>query len=140
MRKPALLFGLSLGLLLVLLKSIEYLFLSYTISFEFYAGLIGAAFFVTGIWAGIKLNSKKIVIPLSESGIAIDSARNFGLSDREIDVLREITNGLSNQEIADKLFVSLNTIKTHIANIYSKLDVRRRTQAISKAKTLGLIE
>ena len=85
------------------------------------------------------MNKKSVNLPSASMSISNDVAKEYGLSTRELDVLREIADGLSNQEIADKLFVSLNTVKTHIANIYSKLGVKRRTQAISKAKSLGLI-
>lgn len=140
MNKSAILFGLSLGLLLILLKSIQYLFLTYTVSFEFYAGLVGAAFFIIGIWAGVKLNDKRRTADQAvEPSVSELKAEEVGLSAREIDVLVQLSMGLSNQEIAEKLFVSLNTVKTHIANIYSKLHVKRRTQAISKAKALGVI-
>ncbi|RZJ48668.1 MAG: response regulator transcription factor, partial [Flavobacterium sp.] len=67
------------------------------------------------------------------------AADNLGLSDREIEVLELMANGLSNQEIADKLFISLNTIKTHISRIFEKMDVKRRTQAIELAKNLSII-
>ena len=127
MSRTAIIFGVCLALLLVLLKSIEYLFLTYRVTFEFYAGLIGAAFFIIGVWAGIIMNKKSVNLPSASMSISNDVAKEYGLSTRELDVLREIADGLSNQEIADKLFVSLNTVKTHIANIYSKLGVKRRT-------------
>lgn len=65
--------------------------------------------------------------------------QRLGISKREHEVLELIAKGLSNQEIADKLFVSLNTIKTHTSNLFLKLEVSRRTQAIQKAKELRLI-
>ena len=65
--------------------------------------------------------------------------RPGGLTPRELEVLQLIAQGLSNQEIADRLFLSLNTVKTHTSNVFSKLDVQRRTQAIQKAKELGLL-
>lgn len=108
-------------------------------SFELYGAGIGLAFMVLGIWAGIKLAQSKSATP-KETTISIANGKKFNLSDRELEVLVELNKGLSNQEIADKLFVSLNTIKTHISNLYLKLHVKRRTQALAKAKSLEIIE
>jgi LuxR family maltose regulon positive regulatory protein len=62
------------------------------------------------------------------------------LTDRELDVLEELTKGLTNREIAERLMVSLNTVKTHTKNIYAKLEVRNRTEAVVRAQELGLLE
>jgi len=63
----------------------------------------------------------------------------LGISKRELEVLELMSAGLSNSEIANKLFVSENTVKTHVTRIFDKLDVRRRTQAVDKAKKLSLV-
>ncbi len=91
-----------------------------------------------GIWAGIKLSGSKK--ELAAPQVSIENGKKINLSDRELDVLVELNNGLSNQEIADKLFVSLNTVKTHISNLYLKLHAKRRTQALAKAKELRIVE
>lgn len=82
-------------------------------------------------------NKLKIVIEKREKGLKINSVSV--LSDREVDTLKLIAHNLSNQEIADKLFISLNTVKTHLKNLFLKLDVDSRIKAVDKAKELGII-
>ncbi|MBS1492954.1 MAG: response regulator transcription factor [Bacteroidetes bacterium] len=108
--------------------------------------MIAVIFLILGIYFGSKLSNKKSkAIPALETNnnslnsIKLNNGIETDLSTRELEVLLNITHGLSNKEIADKLFVSLNTIKTHTGNIYSKLGVKSRTQAVSKAKSLNLI-
>jgi len=140
MRKTAIIYGLSLAALILLLKQLQYRFLVHDLSIEFYMGLLAILFTAIGIWAGLRLTRKKIVT-VPSSNFQFDPARleKLGISKREHEVLELMARGLSNQEIADKLFVSVNTIKTHSANLFSKLDVRRRTQAVQKGKELLLI-
>jgi NarL family two-component system response regulator LiaR len=151
MKKQILLYGLLLGALTFLLKWLEYRFLITTHAFEIYAGLIALFFTVLGIWAGSKLiKPKKIkevvfvekLVNVPQPAFSEPDQQEIekrGISARELEVLQLIANGLSNQEIADKLFVSLNTVKTHTSNLFIKLDVSRRTQAIQKAKSLRII-
>jgi NarL family two-component system response regulator LiaR len=151
MKKQILLYGLLLGTLTFLLKWLEYRFLITTHAFEIYAGLIALFFTVLGIWAGSKLiKPKKIkevvfvekLVNVPQPAFSEPDQQEIekrGISARELEVLQLIANGLSNQEIADKLFVSLNTVKTHTSNLFIKLDVSRRTQAIQKAKSLRII-
>lgn len=141
MRKTVIVYGLSLAALVFLLKLLQYRFLVRDLSMEFYMGLLALLFTGIGIWAGLKLTSRKTITLAASSNFIFDPARleNLGISKREHEVLELIALGLTNQEIADKLFVSVNTIKTHTANLFSKLDVRRRTQAIQKGKELLLI-
>ncbi len=130
-----------LGATLVALKMIEYSYFSFRLSLDIYLGIIAIAFLGIGIYAGLKFRKK--AIPPSdtvEAKIDEEIIKELGLSKREMEVLQQIAEGHSNQEIADRLFVSLNTIKTHINNIYTKLDVKRRTQAVSKAKSLKIIQ
>ncbi len=127
-----------MGFLLTLLNALDYFHLIRVLSFEFYAAGVGLLFMVLGIWAGIKLSESKKKRGVSK--VSIENGKKINLSDRELDVLVELNNGLSNQEIADKLFVSLNTVKTHISNLYSKLHAKRRTQALAKAKELRIVE
>jgi ATP/maltotriose-dependent transcriptional regulator MalT len=92
------------------------------------------------VWVGLKLTRRKTII-ITNSNFQFDESRleKAGISKREYEVLELMAKGFSNQEIADKLFVSLNTIKTHSSNLFLKLEAKRRTQAIQKAKELNLI-
>jgi two-component system, NarL family, response regulator LiaR len=142
MRKTVLLYGLALAALIGLLKFLEYRYLVRDLSIEFYIWLLAVFFTGLGIWAGLKLTGKKqiiVTVPQQEFVFNEEMMKKLGISKRELDVLELIATGLSNQEIADKLFVSLNTVKTHSSNLFIKLDVKRRTQAIQKAKELRLI-
>ena len=109
-------------------------------SLEFYVGAIAILFTVLGVWVGLKLTKKKTII-ITNPAFQFDQKRldERGISKREYEVLELMAKGLSNQEIADKLFVSLNTVKTHSSNLFLKLEVARRTQAVQKAKELQLI-
>lgn len=144
--KKILITAVSFSALLILVKVLESFFFHYKFSFETYAGSIAVIFLILGIFFGSKLGNKKSnAQQISESNntalnlTSLNHGIETDLSTRELEVLLNITHGLSNQEIADKLFVSLNTIKTHTGNIYSKLGVKSRTQAVSKAKSLNLI-
>jgi len=139
MRRTIILYGFFLALLVFFLKSIEYRYFVHDFSLEFYLGLVAILFTGLGIWAGLKLTRKKIVFANPDFTLNRDELEKRGISPRELEVLGLMAIGLSNQEIADKLFVSLNTIKTHSSSIFLKLDVKRRTQAIQKAKELQFI-
>lgn len=150
-------YGISLAILLFLLKWLEWKFLIMTHAFEIYAGFIALIFTGLGIWLAIKLTKPKIetrietiivekeVYIINTPNEMADFALNekelekLGLSKRELEVLQLMAEGLSNQEIAERLFVSLNTIKTHSSKLFEKMDVKRRTQAIEKAKRLSII-
>jgi NarL family two-component system response regulator LiaR len=144
--KHIILYGTALALLLLLLKWLEWKFIVLDRAFELYSGAIALVFTGLGVWLALKLARPKwktVVIEreVYRSAATIDekAQARLGLSARELEVLRLMADGLSNQEIAARLFVSLNTIKTHSANIFEKLDVRRRTQAVDKAKKLNII-
>ena len=126
-----------MAVFIFLLKYLEYRLLIHDLSTEIYVGIIAITFTVLGIWAGLRLTRKK----LTSGDFILDEneLQRLGISKREYEVLELVAKGLSNQEIADKLFVSLNTIKTHTSNLFLKLEVSRRTQAIQKAKELRLI-
>lgn len=146
-------YGLCGGLLIVVLKLVEYRFLVVEHSVEIYGGLIALVFASLGIWLGLKLTRKKEVIVerelIIEREVAVSSAVPFALNEarlrelaitkRELEILGLIANGLSNREIADKLFVSENTVKTHSSRLFDKLSAKRRTQAVQIGKELGLI-
>lgn len=115
---------------------------------EVYVGLIAIFFTILGIWVASKIIRRKTNTVIKEVEVIVPQVsfeRNekeleyLGISNREYEVLEQMSQGLSNQEIADKLYVSLNTVKTHASNLYVKLDVKRRTQAVQKAKELRLI-
>lgn len=142
-------YGLSLAVLLALMKWLELRFVIYDHAFEIYAGAIALLFTGLGIWLAIKLTRPKVETKIVEKPVYIrdsghfiinDTAlRELGISSREQEVLQLMAEGLSNREIGGRLFVSENTVKTHAARVFEKLEVQRRTQAVEKAKRMGLI-
>lgn len=119
------------------LKWIEYKLLVREHPGELYIGLIAAAFLVLGVWTGTRLVPRR---PAGEGFVANERAREaLGISDREFEVLELLAAGRSNKEIASSLNVSPNTVKTHIAKLFGKLEVTRRTAAIMRARELGMI-
>lgn len=143
-----LLYSLALGVLTLILKFMEYKIFISDHMMDIYTGAIAVLFTVVGVWAGLKLTRKKEIVVVKEVAVLVDRdnfvlnenlLKQLGISKREYEVLELIAAGHSNQQIADKLFVSLNTIKTHSSRLFEKLEVSRRTQAVEKAKTLGLI-
>ncbi|MFZ2907069.1 MAG: LuxR C-terminal-related transcriptional regulator [Cyclobacteriaceae bacterium] len=140
MKRTILLYGMTLATLIFLLKFLEYRMFVRDLSVEIYVGIIAVMFTLLGVWAGLKLTHRKTII-ITNPHFQFDESRleKLGISKREYEVLELIAKGLSNQEIAEKLFVSLNTIKTHSSNLFFKLEAKRRTQAIQKAKELQLI-
>ena len=144
MRKTILLYGLALAALILLLKIIEYRFFARDLSLEFYLGVVAVLFTILGAWVGLRLTSRNhnkgmMAIPAVDFVPKEDILKRTGISKREYEVLELMAKGNSNQEIADKLFVSLNTVKTHSSNLFVKLDAKRRTQAIQRAKELFLL-
>ena len=151
--KHALIYGASGGVLIVVLKLIEFRFIIVEHSFEVYAGLIAALFAAVGIWLGLKITRKEEVVlvkevvkevpvPLPPSepfAVNEEQQRQLGITKRELEILELIADGLSNREIADKLFVSENTVKTHSSRLFEKLSAKRRTQAVQIGKEIGLI-
>jgi DNA-binding NarL/FixJ family response regulator len=126
------------------LKMIEYRYVVRDFSLEVYLGVVAALFTGLGVWAGLRLTRRKVVIVNPDFQQPVfrrndQELQRLGISKREYEVLELIAQGLSNQEIAEKLFVSLNTVKTHSSNLFMKLDARRRTQAVLRAKELGLL-
>jgi len=147
--KATIIYGISLALLLFILKWLELRFIIIDHAFEIYVGAISIIFTALGIWIALKILKPRTETIFVEKEIYISNDGDFvlndkelsrlGISKRELEVLELMASGLSNQEIAAHLFVSLNTIKTHSSRIFEKLDVRRRTQAVEKAKRLSLI-
>jgi len=145
-KKHILIYGLCGGLLIVVLKLIEYRFLVVEHSIEIYGGLVAAVFAGLGIWLGLKLTKRKETVVVKEilvaaQPFAVNEARcrELGITRREREILELIAMGLSNREIAERLFVSENTVKTHSSRLFDKLSAKRRTQAVQIGKDLGLI-
>ena len=147
MKRHILIYGLVGGLLIVLLRAVEYRFLVIEHSIEIYGGLVAALFAGLGIWLGLKLTRNKEKIVIKEVPIAaperftLNKSRlqELGITPRELEILELIARGLSNREIAEQLFVSENTVKTHSSRLFDKLSARRRTQAVQLGKEFGLI-
>lgn len=142
-----LLYGLCGGLLITLLKLTEYRFLVVEHSLEIYGGLVAALFSGLGIWLGLTLTRKKVHVfaqqraaPGSAQFTADERRMNeLGVTPRELEILGLIAEGLSNREIAERLFVSENTVKTHSSRLFDKLGAKRRTQAVQLGKEARLI-
>ncbi|MBI3112803.1 MAG: response regulator transcription factor [Ignavibacteriales bacterium] len=122
---------------------LEVSYLADRLSLKAYISIIGIAFLALGVFLGLKHRRRKVLVSYKEvdlppGGMAAPLQEGL-LTERELEVLRHIAGGRSNQEIADTLFVSLNTVKTHTNNIYGKLGVKRRTQALDKARQLKLL-
>ena len=153
MKRPVLshvlLLGLVGGVLIAVLRWSEYQFLFIEHSFEIYGALVAVIFASFGIWLGIKLTKPREKIILREVHIPPAAPDPFtanqpqldalGITPRELEILSLIAEGLSNREIADRLFVSENTVKTHCSRAFDKLGARRRTQAVQLGKQLGLL-
>ena len=140
-----LIYGLCGGIVIVVLKLIEFRFLVVEHSIEIYGGLVAALFAGLGIWLGLKLTRKQEVVVVKEvpaKPFALNEARlkDLGITKRELEILELIAQGMSNREIAEKLFVSENTVKTHSSRLFDKLSAKRRTQAVQIAKEMGLIQ
>jgi len=139
MKRTVIVYGFSLAALVFVLKYLEYRLIVRDLSIEFYVGLVALFFVTLGIWVGLKLTRKQVVLIGPEFTLNEPALQRLGISNRELEVLELMAQGLSNQEIADKLFVTLNTVKTHTSNLFVKLDVTRRTQAVRRGKELRLI-
>lgn len=138
MKKQILIYGVALALLALLMSSFRYFFFIREFSTEIFITSVALLFTGLGLWIGKKITSNPKIsrLPFKPNEKAINY---LGITDRELEVLQLVAEGCSNREIAGRLFVSVNTVKTHVSNILSKLDVNRRTQAIRKGKTLRLI-
>lgn len=136
MAKPVALYALALAAGAFALEWLEYKYVTRAFATEIYIVLIALAFTGLGIWAGYRLTPKTVALPFERNEAA---RRSLGLTDREFQVLERLAAGDANKEIARTLDVSPNTIKTHIASLFQKLEVERRTQAIQKARELRLI-
>ena len=147
MKKTVLIYGILGGLLIAALKMIEYRFLVLEHSLEIYGGIVALIFSGLGIWLGLKLTRTRETVVVREVPAAatgpfeVNEIRReqLGITSRELEIMEAMAAGFSNREIAERLFVSENTVKTHAARLFDKLSARRRTQAVQRAKEAGLI-
>ncbi|MDX1672412.1 MAG: response regulator transcription factor [Balneolaceae bacterium] len=130
-------YGIALALLAILLDLLNYYYLVRIFSPEFYIVCIALFFAAVGVWVGRKLTSNDFKSsPFSQNKKAL---AELEITDRELEVLKLIAAGYSNQQIADQLYISIHTVKSHVSSLLDKMNVNRRTQAIRKAQKLQLI-
>ncbi|HZL24981.1 MAG TPA: response regulator transcription factor [Acidobacteriaceae bacterium] len=148
MKRQVLIFGLVGGVLITLLKWTEYRFMVIDHAVGIYGGLTAVTFAVLGIWLGLKLTGppretvvvKEVMVPAAGPFVPDESKRDsLGITRREMEILELVAQGMSNREIAGKLYVSENTVKTHCSRAFDKLGAKRRTQAVQLGKELGLL-
>jgi DNA-binding CsgD family transcriptional regulator len=145
-KKAVLLYGVCGGLLIVALRLVEYRFLVIEHSVEIYGALVAALFAGLGIWLGLGLTKrtevvvvKEVPVPAQPFAVNGDKVKELSITPRELEILQLIANGMSTREMAESLFVSENTVKTHASRLFDKLSVNRRTKAVQVGKSLGLI-
>ncbi len=154
-KKIVLVYGILGGVLIAALNLIEYRFLVLEHSLEIYGGLVAAVFSSLGIWLGLKLTRARetvvvrevrvpveVQVPVHVSGPFVRSEKQrqqLGITPRELEILEALASGLSNREIAGRLNLSENTVKTHTSRVLTKLSARRRTQAVQRAREAELI-
>lgn len=148
--KESIYFGLALAILFFIEQWMEIRFLLFSNNIQIYILLIAILFTLIGIWIASRIRTQKVETLVIEKPVFVAATGHFEIdqnelsrrkiSKRELEVLHLMAEGKSNQEIADELFVSLPTIKTHAANLFEKLDVRRRTQAVETANRLRLLK
>ena len=130
-------YGGVLAVLAILLNFINYFYLIRVFSIELYIVIIALVFTGVGIWAG-----RKLVSPMNqrhEFTVNTKALKSMGITERELEVLELIADGCSNKQIADQLYISIHTVKSHVSSLLSKMHVNRRTQVVKKAKSLRLI-
>lgn len=156
--KTVVAFGVAAGLLILAMQLVEYRFLVVDRSVEIYGAIVAAAFATAGIWVGLKLTRTRVVsvevpvevpvevrvevaVPAPAGPFVPNTAKidELGLTPREMDVLLLIAEGLSTRQMAGRMFVSENTVKTHVTRVLDKLGANRRTQAVQLGRDLGLI-
>jgi DNA-binding CsgD family transcriptional regulator len=136
MARTVILYALALALGAAALESLEYRYVTRAFSTEIYIALIAAGFVGLGLWAGRRLTPAPAAGPFERNEAAI---RSLGLTPRECEILELLASGRSNKELARILGISPNTVKTHLASLYGKLEVQKRVQAIEKGRWLALI-
>ena len=136
MKKTILVFGLLILALLLLFQFSKYAVISGDLKVELVVAIIAIVFFFVGVY----INKKSLHKPKADQQVINHKKiKELDISNREYEVLQKIAEGLSNKEIADSLFLSESTIKTHVSNLLVKLDAKRRTQAVKKAKSFQIL-
>ncbi|MEM9361942.1 MAG: response regulator transcription factor [Bacteroidota bacterium] len=148
--KHIFLYGLVLATLTLGLKWLQWKFLILDNSIDIYIGLIALTFTILGVWIASQITKPKTETVVIEKQVVVHRPHEFvlneevfnklNLTSREYEVLKLIVRGHSNSNIAEKLFLSQSTIKTHVSNLYKKMDVKNRYHAIAKAKNLNIVE
>jgi len=140
-------YGLAMALLMVLLRWFQIRFFLFDHSTEIYFGVVAVIFTSLGMWIAHNLSNNVPSKPQNAESVtemkavvSQEAIEATGLSRRELEILQMMATGMSNQEIANDLFISLSTVKSHVSSVFTKLDVVRRTQAIEKAKSLKIID
>ena len=136
MVKPIVVYAVALATGAFVLQWLEYKYLTRAFATEFYIVMIGIGFTVLGVWVGQRLTPRAAPAKFERNEAALKA---LGVTEREVVVLELLAAGDANKEIARKLDISPNTVKTHIGSLFSKLEVQRRTQAIQKARELRLL-
>ena len=136
MWKTVVIYALALAAGAFVLQWLEYNYVAKVFATEIYVALIALGFTALGVWAGYRLTPRTVAAAFQRNTAALKS---LGVTDREVAVLELLAAGRSNKEIARSLDISPNTVKTHIANLFEKLEVQRRTQAIQKARELSIV-
>ena len=137
--KSIIFFGLLLAVVALLLQFFEYRYFVGSLDQEVYTSVVALIFTATGIWIGINILNRKKQSSKEHYEIDQNKIDQLKLNDREYEILKLISLGRSNKEISEELFIAVPTVKTHTSNLFSKLDVKSRTQAIHKAQSLHLI-
>lgn len=135
--KTILIYSIGIACAAFVLQWLEYQYAVRVFSTEIYIVIIALSFAVLGIWVGNRLTAQKKPGAFERNQQAIEY---LGLSPSEQRVLTLLAQGLSNAEIADRIHISVNTVKSHLSNLYAKLEVSRRTQAVHKARSLKIVE
>jgi len=134
--RTVILYAIALAAGAAVLQWAEYRYLAHAFSFEIYLALVAVAFIALGAWVGRQLTPRGASPAFEVNRAAI---RSLGLTPRECQILQRLASGQSNKELARELHISPNTVKTHIARVYEKLEVRNRVEAIEKARWLAII-
>jgi len=136
MARTILLYAVALAVAVAALQWLEYRYATRTFSTEIYVALLAVGFISLGLWAGVRLTPRPRADDFTRNDAAI---RSLGLTPRECEILELLASGQSIKEMARALRISPNTVKTHVARVYEKLDVSRRVPALDKARSLALI-
>ena len=139
--KRILLYAAAGGIVIAFLKFLEYKHFVRAYPTEMYGGIVAVIFTAVGIYAGLRFRKKEVVVIQTGGPFVLNTTKlkELGITPREHEILGLIAEGLSNREIAERLFVSENTVKTHSSRLFDKMGVGRRVQAVQRGKELGLI-